>query len=223
MAISQHRPGRRLHEGGQVGTEFRRRGLWQTLAILGMGRIGTEIARRHRRWRRCLSPPAAPVRCRWSWSSVSGHPALRRLHHVHMPLTDETKNMLNAGAWRRRKKACVSSTAPADLIDEGTRRRSRASKWLQRRWTFSKWSATADNPLRSVPNVVLTPHLSASPRNPGEYRHRSRATDRAMLSAAKCVMRLILAWTRTLTSSDRTWSRRQAAPSSANRGDAATR
>jgi lactate dehydrogenase-like 2-hydroxyacid dehydrogenase len=60
----------------------------KTLAILGMGRIGTEIARRAIRVVACacmptirISPPAAPARCRWNSSSAGGHPALRRLHH----------------------------------------------------------------------------------------------------------------------------------------------
>jgi D-3-phosphoglycerate dehydrogenase / 2-oxoglutarate reductase len=32
---------------------------------------------------------------------------------LHVPLTDKTRNILSREAWRRRRRACASSTAPA--------------------------------------------------------------------------------------------------------------
>ena len=144
----------------------------KTLAILGMGRIGTEVASRAQAFgMRVLAydPYLSAARAK------SLHVELvERLDEivpqadyitVHMPLTPETKHMLNAERLQKARKGVrIINCARGGLIDEAAlydalRSRHVAAAALD---VFEVEPPPADFKLRELPNVVFTPHLGAS-------------------------------------------------------------
>lgn len=144
----------------------------KTLAILGMGRIGTEIARRAISFgMRVLAydPYLSASRARSLQVEL-----IEKLEEIlpladfitlHMPLTAETKYMLNAQRLAlTRRGVRIINCARGGLIDEAA-----LAEYLDRRHVaaaaldvFEQEPLSSDSPLRSLPNVVLTPHLGAS-------------------------------------------------------------
>ncbi len=82
---------------------------------------------------------------------------------LHVPLTPETRNLLDAGRLARLKRgAIIVNTARGPLIDEGAlvaalRTGHVAAAGLD---VFAQEPARADNPLFVLPNVVATPHIA---------------------------------------------------------------
>lgn len=146
----------------------------KTLAILGMGRIGTEIARRAIAFGMrvyAYDPYLSASRARSLQVEL-----VERLDEIipladyitlHMPLTDETRNMLNAERLAKAKKGVrVINCARGGLVDEkalfdALKNRQVAAAALD---VYEVEPPPADFPLRTLPNVVLTPHLGASTR-----------------------------------------------------------
>ncbi len=144
----------------------------KTLAILGMGRIGTEIARRAIAF-------GMRVHAYDPYLSVSRARAMQvelveRLEDIlpfadyitmHMPLTDETRDMLNAERLAKTKKGVrIINCARGGLINEQALADALKSKQVAAAAidVFEIEPPAADNPLRTAPNIVLTPHLGAS-------------------------------------------------------------
>ena len=144
----------------------------KTLAILGMGRIGTEVASRAQAFgMRVLAydPYLSAARAK------SLHVELvERLDEivpqadyitVHMPLTPETKHMLNAERLQKARKGVrIINCARGGLIDEAAlydalKSRHVAAAALD---VFEVEPPPANFNLRELPNVVFTPHLGAS-------------------------------------------------------------
>ncbi len=144
----------------------------KALAILGMGRIGTEIARRAIAFGMrvyAYDPYLSASRARSLQVEL-----IERLDEIvpladyitmHMPLTDETKNMLNAERLAKTKKGVrIINCARGGLVDEkalydALKSRQVAAAALD---VYEVEPPPADFPLRSLPNIVLTPHLGAS-------------------------------------------------------------
>ena len=144
----------------------------KTLAILGMGRIGTEIARRAIAFGMrvyAYDPYLSASRARSLQVEL-----VERLDEVipladyitmHMPLTDETRNMLNAERLAKTKKGVrIINCARGGLVDEkalydALKTRQVAAAALD---VFEVEPPPADFALRTLPNIVLTPHLGAS-------------------------------------------------------------
>jgi D-3-phosphoglycerate dehydrogenase len=144
----------------------------KTLAILGMGRIGTEIARRAIAFgMRVLAydPYLSPSRARSLQVEL-----VEQLDEIipqadfitmHMPLTAETKYMLDARRLAQTKKGVrIINCARGGLIDEAALIEALKSKHVAAAAldVFEKEPLPADVPLRELPNIVLTPHLGAS-------------------------------------------------------------
>ena len=144
----------------------------KTLAILGMGRIGTEFASRANAFgMRVLAydPYLSAARAK------SLHVELvERLDEIipqadyitmHMPLTPETKHMLNAERLAKAKKGVrIVNCARGGLIDEhalyeALKTRHVAAAALD---VFEVEPPPADYPLRELNNIIFTPHLGAS-------------------------------------------------------------
>ncbi len=144
----------------------------KTLAILGMGRIGTEFASRANAFGMkvlAYDPYLSAARAK------SLHVELvERLDEIipqadyitmHMPLTPETKHMLNAERLAKAKKGVrIVNCARGGLIDEqalyeALKTRHVAAAALD---VFEVEPPPADYPLRELTNVVFTPHLGAS-------------------------------------------------------------
>ena len=144
----------------------------KTLAILGMGRIGTEIARRAIAFgMRVLAydPYLSASRARsLQVELIETLDAIipeADFITMHMPLTAETKHMLNAERLAKTKKGVrIVNCARGGLIDEAAlvgalKSGQVAAAALD---VFETEPLPADSPLRGLPNLILTPHLGAS-------------------------------------------------------------
>lgn len=144
----------------------------KTLAVLGMGRIGTEVARRALGFgMRVLAydPYLSEARARSLQvelvENLDDLVPQADFFTLHMPLTDETRHMLGADRLRRtRKGARIVNCARGGLVDEAALAELLASGHLAGAAldVYEMEPLPADSPLRSAPNLVLTPHLGAS-------------------------------------------------------------
>ncbi|MEK7774051.1 MAG: phosphoglycerate dehydrogenase [Deltaproteobacteria bacterium] len=84
---------------------------------------------------------------------------------IHVPLTNETKNLLNGEAFRKMKKGVkIVNCARGGIVDEkdlaeAIKARIVSGAALD---VFEKEPPPADNPLLALEEVILTPHLGAS-------------------------------------------------------------
>jgi D-3-phosphoglycerate dehydrogenase len=144
----------------------------KTLAILGMGRIGTEIARRAIAFGMrvvAYDPYLSASRARSLQvelvDSLDAIVPQADFITLHMPLTAETKYMLNAERLAKTRRGVrivncargglVQETALVEALKSGQV----AAAALD---VFETEPLPADSPLRGVPNIVFTPHLGAS-------------------------------------------------------------
>ncbi len=144
----------------------------KTLGVLGAGRIGTEVAKRAIAFGMrviAYDPFLNDSRAKQlGIEAISDPDGVYReadFITVHMPVTAETRGMLNAEAFARMKPGVrLINCARGEIIHEDdlvTALRSGrvAGAALD---VFAVEPLAADHPLRSLPNVILTPHLGAS-------------------------------------------------------------
>jgi D-3-phosphoglycerate dehydrogenase len=144
----------------------------KTLAVLGMGRIGTEVAKRALAFgMRVLAydPYLSEARARSLQvelvENLDDAIPEADFFTMHMPLTDETRHMLNAERLGRMKKgARIVNCARGGLVDEAALAEHLASGHLAGAAldVFETEPPPPDSPLRKLPNIVFTPHLGAS-------------------------------------------------------------
>ncbi len=144
----------------------------KTLGIVGMGRIGGEVARRAIAFGMnviAYDPYLVQSRARSLQVELADDlPSL--LTHadfitVHMPLTPETKNILNAAALAKCKKGVrIINCARGGLVEESALLEALQSGQVGGAAldVYEKEPPAEDLAFRSLPNVVLTPHLGAS-------------------------------------------------------------
>ncbi len=151
-----------------VGSELRGR----TLGIVGLGRIGGEISARALAFGMPVVAfdPYVPAE-RFERLRVARAESLDELVSranvltVHTPLTPETRGMIQARHLASLPEgAVVANLARGGIVDEDAllAELGRARLGGAILDVFSKEPLAGDHPLRSVPNVVLTPHLGAS-------------------------------------------------------------
>lgn len=143
----------------------------KTLGVIGLGRIGGEVARRAQAFgMRVLAydPYLAPSRAKAAQvEAVTLDEVLAQADYltVHMPLTDDTRYMIDEAALAKTKKGVrVFNCARGGIIKESAliaalKSGHVASAGLD---VYEDEPPAADSELRSLPNVVLTPHLGAS-------------------------------------------------------------
>jgi D-3-phosphoglycerate dehydrogenase len=144
----------------------------KTLGIIGMGRIGGEVARRAIAFGMnviAFDPYLVQSRARSLQVELADDlPALLTRADfitVHMPLTAETNKILNAAALAQCKKGVrIVNCARGGLVDEAALLEALKSGQVAGAAldVYEKEPPPDDFPLRSLPNVVLTPHLGAS-------------------------------------------------------------
>ncbi len=144
----------------------------KTLAILGMGRIGSELARR------AMAFGMRVIACD-PYLSVSRARLLRvELYEdidealqqadivtLHMPKTPETHHLISDARLSVMKKGVwIINCARGGLIDEEALARHLVSGHVAGAAVdvYESEPPPPDNPLLGLPNVVLTPHLGAS-------------------------------------------------------------
>jgi len=156
------------------GTEL----LGKTLGILGMGRIGSEVAKRARAFgmRVIAYDPyltedrAKAVGAEFA-ASVDDVYLAADFITVHMPVTPETKHMLNAAAFAKMKPGVrIVNCARGEIIAENDLIAALESGKVGGAAldVYAVEPLPAEHPYRKQPNVVLTPHLGASTKEAQE-------------------------------------------------------
>src|SRR5262247_2979397 len=142
----------------------------KTLGVIGCGNIGTIVAERaHGLRMKVISydPYLSPERAAdLGVEKVELDELLRRSDFItlHTPLTEKTKNIIDAGALAKTKKGVrIINCARGGLVDEQALRAALDSGQVAGAAfdVFTVEPAT-ENPLFGHPNVVCTPHLGAS-------------------------------------------------------------
>ena len=144
----------------------------RALGIIGLGRIGSEVARRAGAFEMEVSAfdpyvsdtrfQALRVQRADSLSALLGHSDVIT---IHAPLTEETRGLIGRRDLAKLKSGAlllnlarggiVEEEALADALKNGKL----AGAALD---VFAKEPLPADDPLRSAPNLFLTPHIGAS-------------------------------------------------------------
>jgi D-3-phosphoglycerate dehydrogenase len=151
-----------------VGTQL----TGKTLGVVGLGRIGREVARRAVGLDMtviALDPfvtaaKAAELGLQTAASLDELLPKVDFLT-IHVPLSAETKSLVGARELGLMKKtACVLNVARGGIIDEQCLADALKAGTIGGAGVdvFTTEPIVADNPLLKAPNVVLTPHLGAS-------------------------------------------------------------
>ncbi len=149
-----------------IGTEIR----GKTLGVIGLGNIGTEVARRAQglEMEVIAFDPAVPAE-RAETYNVELHPledVLRRSDFVsvHAPLVEATRGLLNADRLALMKPtARLINAARGGIVDEAALHAALASGAL----AGAAFDVFADeplgeSPLLTLPNFIATPHIAAS-------------------------------------------------------------
>src|SRR6184192_295213 len=143
----------------------------KTLGILGMGRIGTEVARRAIAFGMqvlAYDPYLSLSRAKTlqvELVELGEIYARADFITVHMPMSDETRGMINAAAFAKMKKGVrVLNCARGGIIQEqdlydAIKSGRVAGAALD---VYETEPLPKEFPLRDLPQVIMTPHLGAS-------------------------------------------------------------
>jgi phosphoglycerate dehydrogenase-like enzyme len=147
----------------------------RTIGYIGMGRIGQAVATRLRAWE-TTGIYADPIALTAQREAELG---LRRTTHdellavadivtLHLPLTAQTRGMIEAAAFARMKPgAILINAARGGIVNEAALIAALDSGRLAGAGldVFSAEPTPTDHPLFRFPNVVLTPHIAAGSRD----------------------------------------------------------
>jgi D-3-phosphoglycerate dehydrogenase len=143
----------------------------KTLGIVGLGRIGGEVAKRAQAFgMRVLAydPYLAPSRAKaMQVEAATLDEVLAQSDYitVHMPLTDDTHYMINGAAFGKMKKGVrIFNCARGGIIEEAALLAALKDGKVGAAGldVYEDEPLAADSELRKLPNVTLTPHLGAS-------------------------------------------------------------
>ena len=161
-----------MREGKWARKDFSGTELYgKTLGILGLGRIGTEVAKRALAFGMKVlahDPYLTDARAKsLGIEMASKEEVFAQADYitVHMPLTSQTENMIDAAAIGRMKPGVhLVNVARGGLVNEealaeGLRSGKVATAGFD---VFTMEPLPAESPLRALPKLTLTPHLGAS-------------------------------------------------------------
>jgi len=144
----------------------------KTLGVLGLGRIGSEVAKRARAFEmKVLAYDPFLTEARARSMDVELAADLDEVYReadfitVHLPGTEQTRGMLNARAFTRMKpKVCLVNCARGEIIVENDLLAALDSGKVAAAGldVYASEPLPPDHPFRKHPNIVLTPHLGAS-------------------------------------------------------------
>ncbi|MEQ8819486.1 MAG: phosphoglycerate dehydrogenase [Sumerlaeia bacterium] len=143
----------------------------KTLGIIGLGRIGQEVAKRMVGFGMTIlgyDPFVSGERMnQLGVTSASVDEICEKADFItlHSPLTDETRNIINAERLAKMKKgARIVNCARGGLVDEEALAKALTDGPVAGAAfdVFATEPLPVDSPLRSLPNMVLTPHVAAS-------------------------------------------------------------
>jgi D-3-phosphoglycerate dehydrogenase len=156
-----------------VGTELR----GKTLGIVGLGRIGKVVAARARGFEMrvvAFDPFISQEQAREleiELATLEDVCARADFLTVHTPLTAETRGIIGAAEIARMKKgAYIINCARGGLVDEKALHAALTEGRLAGAAldVFEQEPPAPDNPLLSLDNVIVTPHLGASTKEAQE-------------------------------------------------------
>jgi D-3-phosphoglycerate dehydrogenase len=141
----------------------------KTVGLIGLGRVGSRVARRLAGWDVRLiatDPYVDPARAAEVGVTLVDLPALLAEADVvslHVSLTDETRRMIGEKQLRAMKPTAVLiNTARGEVTDEDAVARAVEERWIAGAAldAFTKEPLPVDSPLRQVDpeRMILTPH-----------------------------------------------------------------
>ena len=160
----------------------------KTLGVLGFGRIGQLVAQRALGFgMRVVAFDAYVAEERFRELGVERANSSDELYAqadfitIHLPVTPETENWLDAGSFAKMKDGVriVNVARGKLLVEDALREALDSGKVAGAALDVFRQEPDTDNPLFAYPNVVVTPHLGAS---------TAEATDRAGYQAAEQVV-----------------------------------
>jgi len=134
-----------------------------TLGVVGLGRIGSAVARRARAFdmrvlytRRSPDPESMALDDLLAEADVVS---------LHVPLTEETHGLIDARRLAlMRDGACLVNTARGAIVDEEALVRELVSGRLRAGLDVFAHEPSVPRKLLDLPNVVLTPHIGSGTR-----------------------------------------------------------
>jgi phosphoglycerate dehydrogenase-like enzyme len=158
-----------VREGGPWQSTVGRDLHGRTLGLLGLGKIGSRVARvgsafgmEVLAWSRHLTSERAAAE--GARLADSKEDLLRRSDFVsvHLVLSERTRALLGEAELRAMKPdACLVNTSRAGIVDRTALLRALREGWIAGAGldVFETEPLPAEDPLRSLPNVLATPHL----------------------------------------------------------------
>ena len=146
----------------------------KTLGLVGFGRIGREVAKR-------AKPFDIRILYYDKYIHVSSEEKLEvaevsfekllvesDIVSLHVPLTNETKSMMNRQTFRAMKRSAILiNTARGSLVNEKDLYEALVDKVIAGAGldVFEKEPPSPENPLFKLDHVILTPHISAGTKD----------------------------------------------------------
>lgn len=160
----------------------------KTLGMIGFGRIGKAVARRAAGF--CMRVLAHTPHPSPDSSGVEFVPLEQLLAEsdfvsLHAALTPATHGMIGEAQLRQMKRSSyLINTARGALVDEAALMRALSEGWIAGAAldVFTTEPLPTQSPLRSAPNLLLSPHQSSYARGTGE---------RVSLTAAQAILDLM--------------------------------
>jgi D-3-phosphoglycerate dehydrogenase len=144
----------------------------RTLGVVGVGRIGGEVALRARAFgMRVIGYDPYVADARFQGLQVQRVTSLETLLDscdivtVHTPLTDETRGLIGKRELSRlAPTSVVANLARGGIVDQDALSEALVAGRIGGAIldVYSAEPLPADNPLRALPNLILTPHIGAS-------------------------------------------------------------
>ena len=156
----------RWEKSGAAGAELR----GKTLGLIGLGRVGAEVARRARALEmRVLAhdPYLSPERAaEWGVELVSMPDLLAKSDYIslHTALSPATERLINAQTLAQMKRgARLINTARGELVDEAALGEAlRSGQLAGAALDVFTVEPLRDSPLMAMANVIATPHVAGS-------------------------------------------------------------
>ena len=143
----------------------------KTLGIIGLGRIGSEMAKRARGFEMSLlyydliRNPSHEEEYHIQFQPLHRVLAEADFISIHVPLTPKTQGLIGEPELKMIKRtAIIINTARGAIIDEKALYTALHEKWIAGAGldVFEEEPIGLDNPLLALDNVVLTPHLAGA-------------------------------------------------------------
>lgn len=158
-----------MSEGRWLKKELKRTELYKkTLGLIGVGNIGTEVARRAAAFGMevvAFDPAYQEHEVASMVGSVDEIYRCADYISLHVPLIDATRGMINASSIDKMKDGVIIvNTARGKCVREEDMARALESGKV-RAYATDVWTSDPppeDSPILKAPNVIMTPHIGAS-------------------------------------------------------------